>query len=251
MDERELIINAIKQKKENTAKVDFDFPEPDVIDKWVKRKKRLESFKGKQTEEWTNVDFLRYLDYMLKDFGVIRSKENTRRDSDKINLLHDKLVKHLKVDMNNSILREFLEWWCSIWAPRLSGSEFNLNLLIQDYQIDRFSSRYKKQVEMAPVIVESKQSTFSSDDDSIYSLGGLPLLLMKRGLVVGYRMLKKHNISDDASFSMMQKTIKQFSKKVCDHVIKITLQGSPYFKSDKVDLTKFGLTVPHGVYFKE
>lgn len=248
MDERELIIKAIKEKKKNTP-IDFDFPEPDVIEKWAKRKKSLESFKGKQIEEWTNVDFLRYLDYMLKDFGVIRSKDNTRRDSDKINHLHDRLVKKITVDMNNGILKEFLEWWCSIWAPRLSGSEFNLNLLIQDYQIDRFSSRYKLgAVEDIPVTVAS-ESTFSPSDDSIYELGGLPLLIMKRGLVIGYRMLRKHQIAH--ADEVMSRTIEQFSKEVCTHVLKLTLQGAPYPKSDEIDLNSFGLTVLHGIYFKE
>lgn len=266
MNERSLIINAIKQKKKNTLEVDLDFPEPDVIEKWAKRKKKLESFKGKQIKEWTNVDFLHYLDYMLKEFGVVRAKENTRRDSDKINHLHDLLVKRIPIKMNNSILREFLEWWCSIWAPRLTGSEFHLNLLIQDYQIIRFANRYKKEdLDIAePVFVESKQLSSSSiNDDDIYDLGGLSLLLMKRGIVVGCRVLKKREVSDAISSSMIQKVLMKFSKEVLVNVLKITLQEAPYSESDKVDfislgssaLNRFGLTeymqVPHGIYFKE
>lgn len=263
MDERALILNAIKQKKQNTPEVDFDFPEPDVIEKWAKRKKKQESFKGKPIDDWTNVDFLHYLDYMLKEFGVVRAKENTRRDSDKINQLHDRLVKQLTVEMNNSILREFLEWWCSIWAPRLTGSEFRLGLLVQDYQISRFSSRYKKEdvIEAAPVIPKPQINDSSTiNDDSIYDLGGLSLLLMKRGLVIGCRILKKRGVYID---QMIQDTIGQFSKDVLVNVLKITLQGSPYPESDKVDfislatfaLNRFGLTeytqVPYGAYFKE
>lgn len=266
MDERALIVNAIKQKK-NTVEVDFDFPEPDAIEKWAKRKKRLESFKGKAVEEWTNVDFLHYLDYMLKEFGVVRAKENTRRDSDKINHLHDRLVKQIQIQMNNSILKGYLEWWCSIWAPRLTGSEFHLGLLIQDYQVSRFANRYKKEEEILPEM--SKQTpqtpqTPSSEpinDDTIYNLGGLSLLLMKRGLVAGYRILKKHG--QPHADQTMQNTIEQFSKEVLVKVLKITFQESPYPKSDKVDfispavsaLNRFGLTeyvkVSHGAYFKE
>ena len=264
MDERALIINAIKQKKQNTSEVDFDFPEPDVIEKWAKRKRRQESFKGKQVDDWTNVDFLHYLDFMLKEFGVVRAKENTRRDSDKINHLHDRLVKQLAVKMNNSILKEYLEWWCSIWAPRLTGSEFHLGLLIQGYQVARFSNRYKPEdvIEVVPVIPKQIE-TSTINDDSIYDLGGLSLLLMKRGLVAGSRILRKRGISDAMSFSLIQKTVGQFNKEVLARVLKITLQESPYPESDKVDfislamsaLNRFGLTeytqVLHGAYFKE
>lgn len=261
MDERALILDAIKQKKQN-AKVDFEFPEPDVLDKWVKRKKRKESFKAKFIDDWTNVDFLNYLDFMLKEFGASRAKENTRRDSDRINLLYDSLVKHLSTEMNNTVLKGFLEWWCSIWAPRLTGSEFHLNLLIQDYQIARFASRYEEAEAQAPKPQEtSKLSTI--DDDSIYDLGGLSLLLMKRGLVIGYRTLKKKGTSDTLSTDMIQKAVMKFSSAILANVLNVTLKESPYPKSDKVDfislassaLNRRGLTdytqISYGAYFKE
>ncbi len=262
MDERELILDAIKQKKTNTSKVDFDFPEPCVIEKWAKRKKKLESFKTKPIEEWGNVEFLRYLDYMLKEFGVARAKGNVRSDSEKINHLYDRLVKQIPV-MSNLILKEFIEWWCSIWAPRLTGTEFHLNLLIQDYQIARFANRYKKE-EVAPIVIQQPASAFiPMNDDSIYDLGGLSLLLMKRGLVVGWRVLKKRGISDAMSSSMMQKTTMKFSGEILANVFKITLQGSLYPACDKVDfislakpaLNRLGLTeytqVSYGTHFKE
>lgn len=263
MDERALIINAIKQKKENTPEVNFDFPEPDAIGRWAKRKKRQESFKRKPTEDWTNTDFLHYLDFMLKEFGVVRAKENTRRDSDKVNHLHDRLAKQLSVSMNNHILKEYIEWWCSIWAPRLTGSEFHLNLLIQDYQISRFSNRYKKEDAVEDQTKPAQTTTLSGtiNDDGIYDLGGLSLLLMKRGLVVGYRMLRKRGFSHVDN--MMSQTVEQFNKTILENVLKITLQGSPYPEDDKVDfislatpaLNRLGLTeylqVPHGAYFKE
>lgn len=265
MDERALIINAIKQKKQNTPEVDFDFPELDVIEKWAKKKKKQESFKRKPIDDWTNVDFLRYLDYMLKEFGVARAKGNTRRDSDKINLLYDKLVKQLSVPMSNSILREFVEWWCSIWAPRLTGEEFQLGLLVQDYQISRFVSRYKKEdiiKEVPDDLLKSQAIDEPStiNDDSIYDLGGLSLLLMKRGLVVGCRILKRRGVPNVDQ--MIQETIGQFNKEVLVNVLKITLQGTPYPESDRVDfisfatsaLNRFGLTeytqVPYRAYFR-
>jgi hypothetical protein len=265
MDERALILDAIKQKKKNTPDIDFDFPEPDVITKWAKRKKRLEGYKSKPIDDWTNMDFLHYLDYMLKEFGVIRARENTRRDSDKINQLHDRLVSQLSVEMNNSILREFMEWWCSIWAPRLSGSEFHLGFLTHEFQVTRFVSRYKKPdaTEEAPIVsIESQVDMPSSIDDmSIYELGGINLLLMKRGIVIGYRILKKHGVNNVDQ--VIKKSIEQFNKEVLINVLNVTMQESPYPMSDKVNfispaadaLGRFGLTeyaqISHESYFKE
>jgi len=252
MDERLLILNAIKCKKENTPDIDWEFPGPDPLDKLVKRNKRAESFRRKAIEEWSNVDFLRYLDYMLKEFKAVRDVENTRRDSEKINTLHDKIVKCITIEMNNHILKEYLEWWCSIWAPRLTGSSFNLSFLIQDYQIARFVSRYKKGniVESSPIVFhdDTVLETETVDDDKIYDLGGLALVIMKRGLVAGYRMLKK-NGSLDAE-QEIQDVIAKFNKNVFVNMFKITLQGSPYSDSDKIDfislslpiLKRFGLT---------
>lgn len=262
MDERALIINAIKQKKDNTPEVDFDFPEPDVLTKWAKKKKQQESFKRKTTEEWTNADFLRYLDFMLKDFGVARSLENMRRDSDKINLLHDKLAKQLEVDMSNVILKEYLEWWCSIWAPRLTGSEFHLNLLIQDYQINRFASRYQQEAPVQSVAVTGTPVSPSTiNDDNIYDLGGINLLLVKRGIVVGYRMLRKRGISN--ADKVLKQAIEKLSEEVLVRVLKTTLRESPYPLADQVDfvsvassaINRFGLSeytqLNHRAFFKE
>lgn len=229
MDERSLILKAIKNKHKNTEEVDFNFPEPDAIDKWVKRKNRQESHKQKDPLDWSNADFLNYLDSMLKDFGARRTKGNLRSDSNTLNRLYDAFIKHLNDKMNNTVLKDYMDWWCSIWASRLTGSEMHLNVMIQDYQIKKFVSRYNEENAKEILSVPA----FAVDDKSIFGLGGLDLLVMKRGIVAGYRMLREQGVTDPAQ--VMRNTLSSFEKDALLSVMGTTIQFAPYKNSDKVD----------------
>jgi len=232
MNERSLILNAIKHKNENTPEeVDFDFPEPDVIDKYVKRKRRQESWKQKDTADWNNADFLNYLDLMLKDFGVRRQKGNLRSDSNTLNRIHDAFVKHLDTQMSNSVLRSYMDWWCSIQAPRLTGSEMHLNYLLQDFQIKKFAARYKEDESVKEILPAAPAPVV--DDNSIFDLGGIDLLIMKRGIVAGYRMLRLRSQPDPAQ--IIRNTLSNFGKDTLSGVMDATIQAAPYNSEDKVD----------------
>ncbi|MHA2279335.1 MAG: hypothetical protein ACXAC5_00380 [Promethearchaeota archaeon] len=232
MDERSLILNAIKKKNKNTVP-DPECPEPDVIEKWVKRKRRLDSWRQKECKDWNNADFLRYLDFMLKEFGTTRAKGNTRSDSDRLNHVYDRLAKHRQSKMSNLVLKDYLDWWCSIWASRLTGSEMYLTSLLQDAQITRFVSRYIEQAEEAQVLPILTQEV---SDEHIYDLGGLDLLVMKRGIVIGYKMLRTRFVSDPAH--QMRKTLSNLTKDALIGVMKTTIQKAPYPTSDKVDFVE-------------
>lgn len=232
MNERSLILKAIKQKDDTPKEeIDFDFPEPDVIDKYVKRKKRMESWKQKTTEDWNNSDFLNYFDSMLKEFGVRRNKGNLRSDSNTLNRIHDSFVKYLKEKMNNAVLKSYMDWWCSIWAPRLTGSEMHLNYLLQEHLAKRFSSRYIEEdsiKEILPVVAPP-----TVDDNSIFGLGGINLLVMKRGIVIGYRMLRQRSVSDPAQ--VIRNTLSSLEKGTLTSVMETTIQFAPYKSEDRVD----------------
>lgn len=240
MDERSLILNAIKNKKENTPEVDLDFPEPDAIEKWGKKKKKQNSFKYKKCEEWTNVDFLRYLDSMLKEFGATRAIENVRRDSERVNQLYDSLAKPLQEKMSNLVLKDYIDWWVSIWAPRLTGEVLYIYQLNQDYQISRFVTRFQKDTADEPKPEISHQSPTLSDD-MIFDLGGLSLLIVKKGLVASFRMLKKRSVSSPEKEILH--VLKTLSRDMLIDVMDLTLHKSPYPKSDKVDFISLALPV--------
>ena len=232
MDERLLILNAIKAKSTNTPGTDLDkvFPEPDAIEKWAKRKKRQESFRQKESKDWNSADFLRYLDFMLKEFGVVRSKGNVRADVNRLDHLYDALAKRLQHKMNNAVLKSYLDWWCSIWAPRLTGSEMYLNSLLQDYQIKRFTSRYvekESEEQVLPIPVQPQVS-----DEQIFDLGGLDLLVMQRGIVAGHRMLLANSVADPAR--ALRNTLSNLTRDTLLGVMNTTIQQA-YSCDDKVD----------------
>jgi len=231
MDERLLILDAIKQKDTNTPiNLDVELSEPDAIEKWVKRKRRQESFRQKECEDWNNADFLRYLDFMLKEFGVVRSKGNLRVDANRLNHVYDALAIYLQHKMNNMVLKSYLDWWCSIWAPRLTGSEMYLNSLLRDYQIKRFASRYAEKESEEQILPIPAQSI---SDEYVYDLGGLDLLVMKRGIVVGYRMLRERAISDPSH--VLRNTLASLTKDALLGVMNTTIQHAPYSRDDKID----------------
>ncbi len=230
MDERSLILNAIKQKI--TPQEDpIDPPGTDAMDKWVKRKKQEDSFRRKDCNDWNNADFLRYLDFMLKEFGARRAKGNLRVDSNHLNRVYDCLASRLQDKMNNRVFKNYLDWWCSIWAPRLTGSEIYLTSLLKDYLIKRFVSRYSDEESCKEILPQSK--AVKADDDSIYDLGGLELLVMQRGIIVGYQMLR-HRLESDPAY-VMRKTLSHFTKDTLINVMNITVQQGPYSRNHTVD----------------
>lgn len=210
MDERSLIINAIKGKLPKDDLLTFGNTKLgiDPIQKAVKRKIKEQAFKSKSCLQWTNMDFIHYLDFMLKDFGVKRIK-NIRTDSDVLNQLHDRLNLELRdrTVMSNLILKEYLEWWCSIYATKLSGSDTHLKSLIQEQQIKKFSSRFQ--------VIERESD--SGDEGLIYSLGGLELLLMKKGITAAQKYLGSQGIVNKET--LVKEALARFSKETRSQVL--------------------------------
>ena len=183
----------------------------------VKRKKRQESFKTKSCPQWGNMDFLRYLDFMLKDYGVLRHASNARRDSDQLNHLYDLLVKKLGSRMDNLVLREYMEWWCSIRAPRLTGSGMWLSGMLKSQPISRFSSRFTQE--------HTEASQPSVSDEDIYNLGGLSMLLTQRGLVLSHRVME--SLGKNAK-QEIQAVLGKFQKATLLKSMEATIANSPY-----------------------
>ncbi len=212
MDERSVILNAIKNKEVDIVPIEDD----DAIARLVKYKKRSESFREKSCTQWANVDFLRYLDYMLKDFGVVRHVGNTQRDSDQLNQIYDLMAKSMHSKMNNLVLRDYIDWWCSIWAPRLTGTGLWLSNLKQLHLIQRFLSRY-----------EPEDVTEQSDvkEEEIYNLGGLSMLLMKKGIVDSYVWITERTSNPRQD---IQQELERFNGDVLAQIMELTIRNSPY-----------------------
>lgn len=233
MDERTLIINALKKANDTPAQPDpLNFSGPDAIEAMAKRMKRREAFQTKSCKDWNNIDFLNYIDFLLKEFGTARTQTNVRCDSDAVNKLHDELARHLADCMSNEILKEYIEWWCSIWAIKLAVNSFRLRSLINPEHIRRFSSRYKETEPTLPgKVVESPQK--SKDDEAIYDFGNLPLLLMNRGIVISIMLLRRKNVTDPVS--EIQRELSTFASSALVKVMNVTTENAPYHKSLTVD----------------
>ncbi len=231
MDERSLIINAIKN---GTPEDSISFPGPDAILDLAKKRKRRESFKQKSCGVWNNADFLRYIDFTMKEFGVSRIMGNIRRDGDYINQLYDRMVKKIGDQMSNEILRSYIDWWISIWAPRLTGSGFHLKNLLDDKHINRFFQRYREMEIESP-----SNDQISEDDLMIFELGGLPLLAIKRGLVIGYHVATGKLPEPQRA---LQAVLGDLSREMLIAVVKATIQNAPYPKSCEIDF--LGITAP-------
>lgn len=264
MNERLTILNALKQEPKDIIKeLELDLPGLDVVEKWAKRKKKEQSFKYKNCDEWNNTDFLNYLDSMLKEFGVCRLKGNLRKDANTLNRLYDALAKPLQTQMNNSVLKDYLDWWCSIWAPRLNGGEFYLEAIIRDYQVARFVTRHEEAKEIEDANRSSETASteqLEASNNDIYNFGGLTLLLMERGIVSAYQILmKQHTVDPEAKIGF---ELNKFSEDILISVVNLTCNCSPYSSEYEIDfislvspyLQKFGVTaflnLNHTQYFR-
>jgi len=243
MDERSLIIAAIKNKYsvqlESSCDGDIiDFGGSDAVLDLVKKRQRCVRFKSKSCVQWNNADFLQYIDFTMREFGVSRLSGNTRRDGDCINQLYDCLVRKLGSKMNNNVLRSYIDWWSSIQAPKLTGSGFHLRNLMDDKYVSRFAQRYKVILDESEdevvcatgSIVEDQEDP--SDDLGIYSIGGLPLVVVKRGMVIGHEIAKEKVLEPQKA---LQAVLRDLSREVLVDVLRITLKNAPYPSSYEFD----------------
>lgn len=245
MNERSIILKAINNKKTHTPPVNEDVlkdigctDKTDALRKITKRKLRKVNFQNKNIDDWCSSDFVNYLDFLLKEFKVFRTNGNTRYNANVIDKTHDILAQLIKVKMSNTIFKEYIEWWCSIWAPRMTGVEIFLNQLSYKDQIQKFASRYQSEEKHNPIVFPPSVS--SVNDQDIYDLGGLGLLLMKRGLVIGYSILKEKQVKDPAS--EIQRTLYSFTLEAVHMAWNMTIKLAPYSAENKIDFVS--LTKP-------
>lgn len=254
MNDERVIINAIKGRKSSLKEVQensrakevnedlFDgigvSGKKDAISKMVKSYNRRDSWKRKPCLQWNGSDFIRYLDSILKDFKVPKTFGNYRQECYYINSLYDTMVGLLGEKMNNGVLKDYIQWWCSIKAPRLTGSGFYLKMLVSDSMMKKFVSRYENNdnsLTEKPMI-----NTFSSlpdinDDISMYNLGGVPLLLIKRGIVISRFVSIQQGTEEHKSNNEIIKFLSEFNLEAIQKVVDITISNAPYAKCMEFD----------------
>lgn len=193
------------------------------IDEFVKRKQREEKYKKTPISKWANIDFLRFLDNALKVYGTKRVFQNARTDSQHMAKLYDSLAQFLQKKMSNQILKEYLEWWTNLYADRLGEKELYLANLYDPKYVGKYLLRFADE-QIHTVIPKTNQDKIS--DVQMYDLGGLPILLVKRGIVVASQFIQS---TGDRNWRIaVENALSGMGKGILETVGQATLSNGPY-----------------------
>ncbi len=239
MNERDLILKALQQAsphrrcrmvvREIEPSIDAG---PDAITalatKQSRKRKAVSRSKMKKLSEWNGSDFLRYINEMLSVHDL-RLESTNVRDRDNVNRLYDILAKQLQEKMSNVVLKEYFDWWISSYGPFMHDYQIYAATFLRDDLVSKFLKRYE--APDAPKPVQPVDSDVS--EDVLYEMGGLQMLLMSRGIVSSYRVLRSKNTLNP--FGKISSTLRDFSKDVVRKTMKITLELSPYNDDDTID----------------
>lgn len=243
MNETELILGAIQKsappKRRRKVMREFE-PSPveendtvlrDLANKQVKRRKTTSQRKRKSIIQWSNTDFIKYLSEMLSVHGLRLSSTGVR-DRDNISRVYDAMAERLQEEMSNAILKTYFEWWVSSYGPFLTNEPIYTGTFAADHLIEKFLSRYDYTKQEAPKVTV-KEEAMEIDEYTLYDLGGLPMVLTSKGLVVTYKVLREKKIDD--IFSKISSALRDLSKDAVCTTMENTFKGAPYKEGDKVD----------------
>ncbi len=241
VDERKLILDALKQSSpRKTKRRIMREIEPSLIDgndpilKAARREAKKAKRARKLVEEWTNSDFVHYLSQTMPTFGVELEKRGMP-DVERMGKIYDKMVRRLGNRMDNHILKEYLDWWMSTCTDGLSSRNVYVKSLMNDWFLTKFYNRFDD-LPASPIAIsleKSQKHDSDLDENALYQLGGLPMVVMSKGIVVGHRVSKARGSSD--SEKVLTSIINSFSKNVIRQVMLVTLVNAPYERSDSID----------------
>lgn len=241
MNDTDLIVSALMKElpeKRKKLKLNEIYPEPHVpgkdaiwksMDKQAKKEKQLLSHKKKSINQWTKLDFVRFLDSLLKTH-MLQLERMTTRDGEVMGGIYDKMVRLIPEHINNEVLRDYIIWWVSAFSGSLHSKKIYVSHMDHDYMLNRFVQRYNVNInESTPILKKEPQVEVS--DQEIYTHGGLEMLLASRGIVFAYQFLK----SEQNIISKIAQSLKTFSKESLIEVIETTFRFGPYKKELRVD----------------
>lgn len=244
MDETRLILEALNStvmsapKKLRKKKQMFEPPAPlfdmkdDAIVKMAKDRKKREERKKRPINKWNNSDFCYYLKTLLKLHSMEYEQTNHMKDSNDMGRAYDKLVSHFLAKMDNYKLKEYIEWWVATHAENFRRNERAIRIitLSDAVFIDKFVSRFDSAAPTSkPIaVVENNLS-----EQELFEIGGVPMVLMHKGIVVTHRLLCQQEGKN--AISQIQKALRSFSRDVLLVTMHKTLESSPYNRNDTVD----------------
>lgn len=244
MEERDLILSAIKKptpvKRRRKVMKDIE-PSIDVgsdaITQIAKKKARIENShrlrRRKKVSEWSNTDFLKHMNEMLKNYGLRMCE--APKDKDTVNRIYDIMVNKVHDRMSNEVLKEYFEWWVSSHAPFIHDNELYVSILAAEYLIDKFLTRYQVNEDVTSLNNTNGSSKIDQyvdlDVDTLLSMGGLSMALCSKGIVLTYMSLRE---KEENVFVKISNVLRGLSENAVRQSIENTLKFAPY-KSQLVD----------------
>ena len=245
MDETQLILEALSctamsaPKKPHKRKQLFEPPAPlfdtkdDAIVKMGKDRAKREARKKRPINKWNNSDFCYYLNTLLKLHDMRYEETNYMKDRNDMGRVYDKLAAHFLAKMDSYKLKEYIEWWVSTNADTFRRNERAIRIitLSDAIYVDKFVSRYQTGVPVPKAAVAPAESKLT--EQQLFEMGGVPMLLMHKGVVIAHRLLCQQGAKN--AISQLQKALRSFSRDVLLATMHRTLEFAPYNRNDIVD----------------
>jgi len=250
MDDRDLILGGLSKasclvmQERPTKYMDEIEPErfiqkqteEDAIQKLVKAKrrkqKRATAYKRRPIAKWTNSDFVSFFREALSTHSVFVGPTSITA-SQVVGRIHDDLVDKYKDEMSPLVLRDFFEWCSAVFGPKMEGKEVHISYFGSENIIDRFLKGYvekptvpKRPLPETPNLDELEPAKSPGE---IYGIGGLPMLLLERGIVEAHDYLLK--CSKERPDKSIQNALSDFTKEALEDVIQQTIERSPYARN--------------------
>lgn len=250
LDETELILDAMKKGKLTKAKkktiqtYEDPLDQKDIIiEKLGKRELKKQINKKKPISKWSNKDFLIYFNEELNVRGS-RLTSIGNRDSEVIARLYDKFVKILDEKMDNSVLRDYIDWWISVYLNKFLDRDIkSSDLDVPDY-FSKFIQRFAiKDINIEPKTVKVEEV---QDINKLYELSGLRMILLTFGIIDTVSLLKEKN---EDWISKISSELQKLDKKSLINLMSKTVSKAPYDKTQTVDFISLAKDILrfHGV----
>ena len=219
-------LSSLPEKKEH-PKNDLFVLDSDKNDMIMKNARRLDrKFKKKKTpiSKWTNTDFLNFIEKSLSPHQVKIEYQNKSYDRSMIDDLYDYLADIFSYNMSPQVLKDYIEWWCGCYAFKFRGQEIAV-LKFKNYKhLDKFVFEHSDLVKTEEGFDDTVEIEENLSD--IYSLGGVPSLLMSTGIVDTYRWLVSQKISDPKG--KVVGNLGSFAPNILQDIYNRTVKRSPY-----------------------
>jgi hypothetical protein len=237
VNETDLIVRAMKMSTPKKHRKIIPEIEPSLINTTNDAISRMASRairkkRSKPLKSWEAPEFLQYLIQALSNYSV-RLARVSARDREDMAYIYDELVRRVNDDMSNIVMRDYIDWWSSTYARKMYGEELYVRQLGNDHYVDQFVNiKFNRSTNIS--VPENKSPADQTVDAQIlYQMGGLPMLLRSKGIVVAANILRDKG---DTNWLMrLSQTLHDFPKEaVCDTMLH-TISGAPYLPECMVD----------------